>query len=114
MSVVLIVVGAIGLIASIATHKVLEGTAVGTSDFVLLLGLAMSAPKSLKAAIALLVMAIATTITVFAKSGVGFYPAVACQRWWGAAGLNIGYLTIATGLIFVLIHVAKRLGIDPK
>lgn len=110
----LVILGIIGIIAGIVTKKVVEGPVIGTSDFALLLGLGMLARNSLKSSIALLVMAIATTATVFVKAAVGFYPAIACERYWGAAGLNIGYLTITAGLIFVCIHVGKRLGFNPQ
>lgn len=109
-----IAIGIIGIVFGIVTKRHVEAPLMGLSDFILLLGLGMSARWDFKCAIGLLVMAITTTVTVFVLAPDHFLPHTVYERYWGAAGLNIGYLTIATGLIFVSIHTAKRLGYDPK
>ncbi len=109
-----IAIGIIGIIVGVITKHAVEGPAVALPDFLLLLGLGMSARWNFACAIGLLVMAITTTVTVFVLAPDYFFPHTACERYWGAAGMNIGYMTIAAGLIFVSIHVAKRLGIEPS
>ena len=108
-----IAIGIIALLYGVITKHTLEGPAVALPDFLLLLGLGMSARWNFACAVGLLVMAITTTVTVYVLAPDYFFPHRACQRYWGAAGMNIGYMTIATGVIFISIHVAKHFGIDP-